>query len=91
MTEIKIFQQEAEYYVHIEELERYRAIGTVEECRTAVERMKPKKAKGSRRCQQASCPNCNTVVLDDEFWMLDEYTYYCENCGQAVKGIYWSE
>ena len=63
----------------------------MEECRTAVERMKPKKAKGLRICNQACCPNCNTVVLDDEFWMLDEYTYYCDSCGQAVKGIDWSE
>ena len=74
-----------------EELKQYKEVGTVEECRVAVERMKPKKAKGLRICNQACCPNCNTVVLDDEFWILDEYTYYCDSCGQAVKGIDWSE
>ena len=74
-----------------EELKQYKEVGTVEECRVAVEKMKPKKAKGLRICNQACCPNCNTVVLDDEFWMLDEYTYYCDSCGQAVKGIDWSE
>lgn len=72
-------------------LEAYKEIGTIEECRTAVERMKPKKAKVSRKHHEAYCPNCNYVISDDEFYLLDDYTHYCKDCGQAVKGTDWSE
>ena len=60
---------------------RYREIGTVEECRTAVERMKPKKATDVRYFGEAGyyiglCPCCNGGNNS-------EYQY-CGDCGQAM-------
>ena len=61
----------------LDELEQYRAIGTIEECRTAVERMKPKKpvyqidTNGTRH---SKCPNC------ESFGVVN----YCIMCGQAI-------
>lgn len=50
------------------EIQSYRAIGTVEECRAAVERMKPKKtvAKGVMGFsgeEEYHCPNCNQKLM----------------------------
>lgn len=67
------------------ELGKYACIGTVEECRTAVERMKPKKATDVRYFGEAGyyiglCPSCNEGNNS-------EYQY-CGNCGQAID---WSK
>ena len=67
-----------------EELEQYREIGTVEECREAVGKQKPKKPKkvpnsGVRYADEYICPNCErhftgTGIAD-----------YCYHCGQAIR------
>ena len=67
----------------LEELLAYRAIGTVEECRDAVERMKPKKMlnSGERIPFSWYCPNCREELTDDGYKYDDECCYHC---GQAI-------
>lgn len=77
----------------IEELLAYRAIGTVEQCRGAVEKMKPKKAV-EYEDKFYGCPNCSNplmhkwekypTILADKSQGLP----YCLNCGQAID---WSD
>lgn len=64
----------------------YKAIGTVEECRTAVERMKPSsKVRGISLTHDVgrvgNCPNCNRFVVE-------KYNDYCPKCR---KKLAWSE
>lgn len=67
-----------------EELLAYIAIGTVEECRDAVERMKPKKPIEYQKTNRADCPNCGATVRGIDM----PYGDYCSNCGQAID---WRE
>ena len=78
-----------------EELEQYRKIGTVEECREAVEKQKPKAPKDSIKIKPVIdengayvdadvtvyllCPNCGEMVGIDE--NVDKF---CHECGQAI-------
>ena len=65
----------------LEEIQRYRAIGTVEECREARERQrgkKPIKNEYNHHC----CPDCGWIVCQDEYG--GRYLPHCENCGQAI-------
>jgi len=69
----------------LEEIQAYRAIGTVEECRTAVERMKPRKIKGRSLTHEGyvgNCPCCGKLVA------LHDDNKICRKCGQAFD---WSE
>lgn len=75
----------------IEEIEEYRKIGTVKECRVAMEKQKPKKPdyegdgyddKGELIYDTWICPNCGKKYEVD----YDEYDY-CPKCGQAIA---WS-
>ena len=71
----------------LKEIQQYRAIGTVEECREAVERQKPKKpdyegdgyADGHLVYDTWICPNCGKNYEVD----YDDYKF-CPNCGQAI-------
>lgn len=58
----------------LEEVQHYRAIGTVEECREAVEKMKPKKT-AIEAIKVHICPVCGFGGIYD----------YCGNCGQRVQ------
>lgn len=70
-----------EYKAKVQDFE---AIGTVEECRTAVERMKPKKPRFY--AHDYYCSECGNLVGNDEFeW---QRFLYCDNCGQKLD---WSE
>ena len=73
------------------ELKKYQSIGTIEEFKALKEKNEPKKAIGKRKYDEAYCPTCNEVISDGEFWALDEYVHHCNYCGQAVKGVDWSE
>lgn len=70
----------AEYKARLKE---YEAIGTVDECREAVERMKPKKMlnSGERIPFSWYCPNCREELTDDGYKYDDECCYHC---GQAI-------
>ena len=70
------------------ELDAYKEIGTVEECREAVEKQKPKKPdyegdgyddKGELVYDTWICPNCDKKYEVD----YDDYKH-CPNCGQAI-------
>lgn len=67
----------------LEELQQYRAIGTPEECRAAVEKQKEKKPIRNDKC---TCPSCGT---HNELFKKRRNTVahdivYCWHCGQAV-------
>lgn len=75
----------------LEEIQQYREIGTVEECRKAVEKQKQKKpdyegdgyADGYMVYDTWLCPNCGEKyeVGYDDF-------EHCPKCGQAID---WEE
>lgn len=75
----------------LDELLQYRKIGTVEECREAVERQKPKKPSvitdGLKGNTSYNCPNCGTgmVLIDKNRIQWGHIQKYCECCGQAIK------
>ena len=58
----------------LEEVQKYRAIGTVEECRAAVDKMKPKKT-AIEAIKVHICPVCGSSGIYD----------YCGNCGKRVQ------
>ena len=79
----------------LKEIQQYREIGTVEECREAVEKQKPKAPKDSLKIKPVIdengayvdadttvyllCPNCGEMVGIDE--NVDKF---CRECGQAI-------
>ena len=67
----------------LKEIQKYREIGTVEECREAAEKQKlkkPVKDKYNHNC----CPNCGWIV-SGEGGYGEEFCPHCENCGQAIR------
>ena len=73
----------------LKEVQKYREIGTVEECREAVEKQKAKKpdyeGDGYDDCGEIVydtwiCPNCGKRYEVD----YDDYKH-CPNCGQAIQ------
>ena len=71
------------------ELDAYKEIGTVEECREAVEKQKPKKCiiDSCSDHTHYKCPSCGQIELSiykHGFPRLGRITKYCENCGQAL-------
>ncbi len=76
----------------LKEIQQYRAIGTVEECREARERQRGKKPNawgdgydddGNMIYDMYDCPNCGKSYEID----YDNYKY-CPECGQAID---WSD
>ena len=75
----------------LKEIQQYREIGTVEECREAVEKQKPKTpdyegdgyADGYMVYDTWICPNCGKQYEVD----YDDYDH-CPKCGQAIQ---WKE
>ena len=79
----------------LKEIQQYREIGTVEECREAVEKQKPKAPKDNLKIEPIIdesgayvdagttvyllCPNCGEMVGIDE--NVDKF---CRECGQAI-------
>ena len=79
----------------LKEIQQYREIGTVEECRKAMEKQKPQKPKDSLKikpvidCNGAYvdadttiyllCPNCEELVGIEE-----NCDNYCRECGQKI-------
>ena len=76
LTDIKICDgEEMDIAIKaLEEIQQYRAIGTPEECREAVEKMKPKKT-AIEAIKVHICPVCGFGGIYD----------YCGNCGQRVQ------
>lgn len=76
----------------LEEIRRYRSIGTVEECHVAVAKQKGKKPTpidyeryigvvNNAKCLRGAywCPNCKHAIRSGD---------YCNDCGQAID---WSD
>lgn len=71
----------------LKEIQQYREIGTVEECREAAEKQKPKMpdyegdgyADGEMVYDTWICPNCGKKYEVD----YDDYKH-CSNCGQTI-------
>ena len=70
----------------LKEIQQYRKIGTVEECREAVEKQKAK-APAVDKYHHTCCPSCGWVVAGDTGYGK-EYLPHCENCGQKIL---WDE
>ena len=71
----------------LEEIQQYREIGTVEECREAAEKQKPKKSVEDS-CPDHThykCPSCGKIQKtkygDSTFGCI---LNHCSNCGQAL-------
>ncbi|WP_434310182.1 hypothetical protein [Hominifimenecus sp. rT4P-3] len=72
----------------LKEIQQYRAVGTIEECREAVERQKPKTPniwgdgyddEGNMSYDTYDCPNCG------KSYETDYHDYkFCPECGQAI-------
>lgn len=74
-----------EYIEELEaEIEEYKAIGTVEECRAAVEKQRAKKPNGRYKTRHiwdgAYCPMCGCGITAR--WN------FCQSCGKAID---WSD
>ena len=70
-------------YYWLKMLSEYKEIGTVEECRKAVEKQKAKKPLGGVDIagnEYVICPHCSAIEEDGE-WRAD----YCPDCGQAIR------
>ena len=69
----------------LKEIQQYREIGTVEECREAREKQKMKKSIDyDEDLGYFKCPSCGCCIMADEF----SDHKYCLNCGQAIQ---WKE
>ena len=70
----------------LEEVQQYREIGTVEECRAAVEKQtaaKPLGGKDADGNDYAICRECSAILSDGEW-----FAQYCPDCGKKVD---WRE
>ena len=76
----------------LKEIKQYREIGTVEECREAVEKQRPKKCDVTKDNFRIfyKCPTCNhclRVEYNHGSWM-GKKSKNCSKCGQAIQ---WEE
>ena len=70
----------------LEEVQQYRQIGTVEECRAAVEKQTAEKPLGGMDADgndYAICRECSAILSDGEW-----FAQYCPDCGKKVD---WSD
>ena len=72
----------------LKEIQQYREIGTVEECRKAVEKQKAKKPRLNYKPKffgraTYTCPRCGNCCLE-EFANEHQNNRYCWDCGQKI-------
>lgn len=77
----------------IQELQQYRAIGTVEECREARERQREKKPVmkpfyKDMEEEYLCCPTCGDILTDRIPMDNKDFYFHCLNCGQKLD---WSD
>ena len=74
----------------IKEVQQYREIGTVQECREAVEKQNPKKPKEILRhrggFEMHHCPNCDTHYQTDNRYTIKDN--YCSVCGKLLDSAF---
>lgn len=68
----------SDYFKALSDWRQYRKIGTLEECRTAIEKQISKKPDFTEDKEFALCPCCNGNGLADK-------QKYCDNCGQKLN------
>ena len=73
----------------LEEIQQYRKIGTVEECREAVEKQKAKKCviDSCPDHTHYKCPSCGKIHLSrykHGFPSLGRIPRFCDHCGRAI-------
>ena len=71
----------------LEELEQYRALGTVEELKEAREKQIPKNVIVEDDGDSLLCPSCGLELMGS-ITDHDHDPYYCFECGKALK---WGE
>ena len=76
----------------LKEIQQYQEIGTVEECREAVEKQKAKNPSVHKQ-QYSDAYNCSkcgwTFIHKNETgWFCGQHYKFCPNCGQAIQ---WNE
>ena len=74
----------------LKEVQQYREIGTVEECREAVKKQKLKKPKEILRhrggFEMQHCPNCDTDYQVDRRYKIKDG--YCPACGKLLDSAF---
>lgn len=74
----------------LKEVQKYREIGTVEECRKAMEKQKPKKPKEILRhrggFEMHHCQNCDTDYQVDRRYKIKDG--YCPACGKLLDSAF---
>lgn len=80
--------QKRELIKVLNEIQQYRALGTVEELKEAREKQIAKKQR-----HEFICPRCDThnKVWEMLAFLEAHSVVYCWNCGQAVERRDWSE
>ena len=74
----------------LKEIQQYREIGTVEECREAREKQKAKKCVQDT-CHDHThykCPTCGKIQMSEYkrgIRILGRITNFCDNCGQGLE------
>ena len=74
----------------LEEVQKYREIGTVEECREATEKQRTKKII-IRDWNPTRCPTCGhelSTSFGDGYYKHPIFLERCPECGQAIQ---WDE
>lgn len=66
------------------ELEQYRKLGTLEECKKSIEKQEPKKPITYKATNRADCPCCKKTVRG----IGKKFGDWCSGCGQRID---WSE
>ena len=70
----------------LKEIQQYREIGTVEECRDAMEKQKPKVPEFTHMLGEYTgkfkCPICEQSFSYD---CTDAKVFFCKKCGQALQ------
>ena len=73
----------------IQELQQYRTIGTIEECREARERQRAKKPimkpfYEDMEEEYLCCPTCGDILTDRIPMDNKDFYFHCLNCGQKL-------
>ncbi len=77
----------------LEEVQQYRAIGALEECRAAVEKQTAKKVVSFEYHNGTinyGCPVCKWKIISkiNGEWCVGTFNEYCDRCGQKLD---WSD
>ena len=88
LVTVRTFEEEAleKAIQALEEVQQYRAIGTVEEFNALKEKNVAKKivSRGQGHEADCYCPNCNAFLGNDQDWCFNQ-TNHCSECGQALE------